>query len=177
MTNKDLEIYINKLKSGDKSAFSPIYQETYKSVYYMCYSVVKNAANAEDLTQDTFVRMYERILSYQEGTNFKAWLLQIAKNLSMNFSKRNSRIESLDPQAEEFRLEDEDSNNPQDQIDVFGAAKRVLSEEEFQIVMYIVVDGLKRREVSAMLDMPIGTVTWKYNIAMKKLKDELERHE
>ena len=96
MTNKDLEQYVNRLKTGDKSAFSPIYEATYKNVYFMCYSVVKDKSSAEDLTQDTYIRMYEKILSYENGTNFNAWLTQIAKNLSLNYIKKHNKETLID---------------------------------------------------------------------------------
>ena len=57
---------------------------------------------------------------------------------------------------------------------VFDLAAKVLSEEEYRIVMMCQIAGYKRREVAAMLDMPIGTVTWKNNEALKKLRKALE---
>ena len=58
---------------------------------------------------------------------------------------------------------------------IFDVAAKILTDEEYQIVMLCQVSGYKRREVADMLDMPIGTVTWKNNEALKKLKNHLEK--
>ena len=58
---------------------------------------------------------------------------------------------------------------------IFDIASRVLKEDEYEIVMLCQVAGYKRREVAEMLGIPIGTVTWKNNEALKKLKQELTK--
>ena len=58
---------------------------------------------------------------------------------------------------------------------LFDLAAKILPEDEYQIVMLCQVSGYKRREVAAMLGMPIATVTWKNNQALKKLKKILEK--
>ena len=58
---------------------------------------------------------------------------------------------------------------------IFDAAAKILTEEEYEILMLCQVAGYKRREVAAMLQKPIGTVTWKNNEALKKLRKYLEK--
>ena len=60
---------------------------------------------------------------------------------------------------------------------IFDLAAKILTEEEYRIVMMCQVAGYKRREAAELLDMPIGTVTWKFNEAIKKLKQNLEKEE
>ena len=84
MTNKELNIYIEKYKNGDQEAFNVIYQETYQSVYYTIYLLTKNTTIIEDFVQDTYLKVIDKIDSYKIGTNFKAWICTIAHNLSVN---------------------------------------------------------------------------------------------
>ena len=58
---------------------------------------------------------------------------------------------------------------------VFDAARKLLSEDEYEILMLCQVAGYKRREVAKMLDLSINTVTWKNNEALKKLRKYLEK--
>ena len=58
---------------------------------------------------------------------------------------------------------------------IFDVAAKILNEDEYQIVMLCQVAGYKRREVASKLNIPIGTVTWKNNEALKKLKQYLEK--
>ena len=58
---------------------------------------------------------------------------------------------------------------------IFDLAAKVLAEDEYEILMLCQTAGYKRREVAAMLNIPIGTVTWKNNEALKKLRNILEQ--
>jgi len=60
---------------------------------------------------------------------------------------------------------------------LIGIAKKILSEEEFSIVMLISVEGYKRREIADMYNLPVSTVTWKYQQSLDKLKKEIEKIE
>ena len=84
MTNKELNIYIEKYKQGDQEAFSIIYKETYQSVYYTIYLLTKNNMLIDDFVQDTYLKVIDKIDSYQLGTNFHAWISKIARNIAIN---------------------------------------------------------------------------------------------
>ena len=78
----------------------------------------------------------------------------------------------------DFDLETCDYNSSENELPyIFDIATKILSEDEYKIIMLCHVSGYKRREVSMMLDMPIGTVTWKNNEALKKLKQYLEKED
>lgn len=76
----------------------------------------------------------------------------------------------------DFDLETYDYNSGENELPyIFDIATKILSEDEYKIIMLCHVSGYKRREVAQMLNMPIGTVTWKNNEALKKLKKYLEK--
>ena len=78
----------------------------------------------------------------------------------------------------DFDLETYEYNSSENELPyIFDIATKILSEDEYKIIMLCHVSGYKRREVSVMLGIPIGTVTWKNNEALKKLKQYLEKEE
>lgn len=154
---------------GDTRAFDAIYEATNRTLYFRILYVVGDKQAAQDILHDTYLQAMTHLQSYRAGTNFMAWLSQIGRNLSLNHIKKRQR-EVLTDFADDFRYGTQEQECPY----VFDLARRVLSEEEYQIVMLCQVAGYKRREVAQKLDMPLSTVTWKNNQALHKLQQHLQ---
>lgn len=169
----ELERKISKLKKGDKRAFDFIYDKTNRAVYFTALYVVKDKSRAEDVLQDTYLRALSRLDQYEAGTNFTGWLCSISKSLALNSLKKHSREVYTDFEADAYKYGARETELPY----VFELARKILPEDEYNIVMLCQVAGYKRREVAEMLGIPIGTVTWKNNRALKKLKDNLEEEQ
>ena len=173
MIHDKLEKKISNLKNGDGNAFDYIYEHTHRAVYFTIFYIVKDKMYAEDILQDTFVRAISFINEYREGTNFIGWICSIGKSLALNHLKKYRREIPTDFDADAYKY---GSNEPELPY-IFDVAAKILSEDEYKIVMLCQVAGYKRREVSAMLGIPLGTVTWKNNEALKKLRNHLEKED
>ena len=171
MDYKKLERKIEKLKEGDLEAFDYIYDCTNRVVYFSILKIVRDKIYAEDILQDTYMRALSCLSQYKANTNFIGWICTIGKSLSVNHLKQYRHEIDVD-----FDLETCDYNSSKNELPyIFDIATKILSDDEYKIIMLCHVSGYKRREVSMMLDMPIGTVTWKNNEALKKLKQYLEK--
>lgn len=171
MKHDRLEQKIAELKAGDTRAFDFIYERTNRSVYFAIFYIVRDKMYAEDLLQDTFVRAISSLHQYAPGTNFTAWLCAIGKSLALNHLKKYRREVPTDFEADAHKFGSGEADIPY----IFDLAARVLTEDEYEIVMLCQVSRYKRREVAEMLGIPIGTVTWKNNEALKKLRAHLEK--
>ena len=173
MDYKKLEGKIEKLKKGNLEAFDYIYDYTNRIVYFSILKIVRDKIYAEDILQDTYMRALSCLSQYKANTNFIGWICTIGKSLSVNHLKKYRHEIDVD-----FDLETCDYNSSENELPyIFDIATKILSEDEYKIIMLCHVSGYKRREVSMMLDMPIGTVTWKNNEALKKLKQYLEKED
>ena len=173
MDNKKLERKIEKLKKGDLKAFDYNYDYTNRIVYISILKIVRDKIYAEDILQDTFIRALSCLSQYKENTNFVGWICTIGKSLALNHLKKYRHEIDVD-----FDLETYDYNSSKNELPyIFDIATKILSDDEYKIIMLCHVSGYKRREVSMMLNMPIGTVTWKNNEALKKLKQYLEKED
>ena len=168
--NDKLEKHVARLKDGDRSAFDYIYDRTNRSVWFAIFYIVRDKMHAEDIMQETYVKALSVIAQYRAGTNFVAWLRSIGRSLALNHLKRAKREVPTDFEADAYKYGTREAEIPY----LFDLAARILSPEEYEIVMLCQVAGYKRREVSKMLGIPIGTVTWRNNEALKKLKTHLE---
>ena len=157
-------LMIKRLKNHDEEAFDYCY-ETYKNlVYFQIIKIVKNKELTEELVQDTFLKMYLNIDKF-DGKFFKAWLLKIANNVAISeLRKKKETIEYNDNIISEEVISSFVHN------DTLSDLKAILSPDEFIIVIYRIIYDLKTKEVAETLNLPMGTVSWKYNEAMKKAK-------
>ncbi|HPX72082.1 MAG TPA: RNA polymerase sigma factor [Acholeplasmataceae bacterium] len=164
----DILKLIEKLKNKDNEAFEIIYYQTHKMVFSIIYSIVKDDLDAEDLMQDTYIKMIENINSFKVGRNFKTWLGTIARNLAIDHYRRSQRVLNIDLQEEEqVYLESTNEN-----LDLKAEALELLetlSSDEQLIVLLRVVDELTFREISEITNRPLGTVIWSYNQSINKL--------
>ena len=168
MTNKDLVTYIKSLQTGEMNAFDPIYHETKKLVYYTVFAILKDASISEDIMQETYLKMLEKIHSFKRNVSVKSWITTIARNLAINeFNKRKRELQ-IDVTDNEIIFGTVDSNSEKELIirDILSS----LNDTERDIVIYHIVSDLTFKEISNILDIPQGTVSWKYSEAIKKLK-------
>lgn len=157
---------------GDKEAFQQLYQNTDKTIYGFILSIVKNPTDAEELMQETYLKVWVSAGGYQPQGKPLAWMFTIARNLCyMRFRDRKQEMDiSLHELAEqelgEFCPQIEDAA---DKL-VLHAALSSLNEEERQIVLLKTAGGLKHREIAAALDLPLATVLSRYHRSVKKLQ-------
>ena len=166
-----LEKKIGALREGDRSAFDYVYDRTNRTVYFAILYIVRDRMHAEDILQETYLRALSSLEQYAPGTNFPAWLRAIGRSLALNHLKKNAREVATDFDAEAWKYGTHETELPY----IFDAAMKVLAEDEYEILMLCQVSGYKRREVAEMLNIPIGTVTWKNNEALKKLRAHLSK--
>lgn len=157
---------------GDKEAFQRFYQNTDKTIYGFILSIVKNPTDAEELMQETYLKVWVSAGSYQPQGKPLAWMFTIAKNLCyMRFRDRKQEPEiGLHELTEQelgaFCPQIEDAADKM----VLYAALSSLNEEERQIVLLKTAGGMKHREIAAALGLPLATVLSKYNRSVKKLQ-------
>jgi len=164
------EDYIDLLKNKDEEAFQTVYENTKKGVFSVIVSIVKNKAVTEDLMQDTYIKMIEKINQYKRGRNFYAWLLQIAKNNALDYYRKYHRETLYDPIEQSYYHD----NLKTDEVTytVMDLVKP-LPDLDKQIVLLRAVDEMKFKDIAKVVDKPLGTVLWIYNKAIKTLQEYL----
>lgn len=101
----------------------------------------------------------------------------VSKNLSLDWLKKNSRIDELDEISEVNIKSKDDLLEKVYSNDLINIMINILSKEEYNVVYLKVVEEYTHKEISILLDEPIGTITWRYNEAIKKLRKELAYEE
>lgn len=164
----DYSKYIEGLKNKDEESFNYIYEESRHTVYAAIYAIVRDHAASQDIMQETYLTMLEKIYQYRPEYRFLSWLTTIARNKAIDYYRR---------QKKELRVDIEEMGNIMLACAPVGESRALieemldrLNETERSIYLLRVVKQLKNREIAEIMGMPLGTVLWHYSRAVKKLK-------
>lgn len=162
------EIFL-KISNGDNEAFAYLYTNTYQAVYGFLLSILNNREEAEDILQETYIKIRENASSYKHREKPMAWIFTIARNLAYMKLRKRKRFSFLSIEDAENVIGFSEVKNAEERM-ILEAAFRVLNVEERQIVILHAVSGLKHKEISQIVKRPLSTVLSKYNRAIKKLE-------
>ena len=171
--NRELDRLLLQVGEGDRDALAEVYHRARAAVYALTLSVLKDAHEAEDVTQDTFVKVWESAPGYRAQGSPMAWLLTIARNLARMRLRRAGRQVGLEEEEWNAIPADAPSVSVEDR-QVLQIALSALGEEERRIVLLHAVTGLKHREIAELLELPLATVLSKYHRGLKKMRKQLE---
>lgn len=163
------ESLLLEIGMDNDDAFREFYQLTAQTIYAYALSFVKNHHDAQDIMQDTYLKIRSCAHLYQPQGKPLAWILRITKNLCLMKFRKDRHITDDDF----FDIENNSvlsyEIDATDRI-ILKAALDILSEEERNIILLHAITGLKHREIAAALHKPLSTVLSKYNRGIKKLK-------
>lgn len=166
--------YIDLISIKNNQAFETVYFETYKGVFSMIFSIVQDRNASEDLMQDTYIKMVEKIHSYEKGRNFPAWLLQIAKNTAYDYlRKKNTENETNSLLA----VHHPTTTLPQSEVEQVEEYLSMLSLKEREVMVLRIVNQCSFSEMAFILQKPLGTIYSDYRAATKKMKDILRKEQ
>jgi len=135
---------------------------------------MKNPADAEDILQETYLKIWANAGKYTAKGTPMAWIMTIAKNLALMKLREKKRHQDLEPEEWDMSFHIPDTSGTTEDRHLLEAALNILAEEERHIILLHAVSGLKHREIAELLDMALPTVLSKYHRALKKLRKYIE---
>ena len=163
-----------KLKKGDLSVFDEFYELTKKQTFYSAYAVLKSPEKSEDILQDTYLKFLNMLNDLDLTKSISSLLITIARNLALNLIQKENRVDSMDDGNKDNYIGKEEAQISIDEEILLNRMKLILTNDEYEVVVLHVLDELKHKEIAELLNVPLGTITWRYNNAMKKLRKELK---
>ncbi len=174
------DVYLRRIKKGETAFLGDLYDLTSGILFSLCYSYFKNQHDSEDALHDAYLSLVKQIPKYSGADGFN-WMFTITKNICLNIIKKNKRViptNFTDEAVINTMGADESSEmHIHDESGIFALSEDVLKEEEFRIVILHAVHGMKFAEIAKGLGKLEGTVRWRYNNAIKKVKTEFERRQ
>lgn len=165
---ENLHEIFQKIISGDETAIEELYKNYKSLVMNIAFSIVKNRDSSEEISQIVFMKIIKLDKSKLPTTNESSWIYAVTKNQT---------IEYLRKQHNEIDIDDiYDMPNTQNEIDEiididdFNRIIKCLDEKEKEIVSLKIISNFTFKEIAEILNMPIGTVQWRYYKAVHTLK-------
>jgi RNA polymerase sigma-70 factor, ECF subfamily len=176
----DDETLLNLIAHAQENALSELYDRYSKLIYSVAMNALADQALAEEITQDVFVRVWERAGTYRnEQGSAATWLASIARNRAIDIFRQNrARHMHLNTSWEAAEnLDSPGSQNVEAEVDLSQRAQHVrwavsqLPEEQRLTLSLAYFQGLTHPEIAQMLGEPLGTVKTRIRLAMQKLRD------
>lgn len=167
---------VEKIKQGDREAFMTLTRLYQKKVFVLTYSFFRNKEDALDLVQETFLRLYQKIDTFEKGRNFEGWLLQIAKNLCIDYYRKNygkrRELES-GKTVEELNIPDaraQEAHSFADFKEILTRCVDKLAERQRTIFIMRHYNQMKNEEIAQVLNISLGTVKSLHFKAIQNLR-------
>ena len=179
----DDEALMRMISNAQELALGELYDRYSRLVYSVAYNALRSDSLAEEVTQEVFIRVWEKAHTYQaEQGKLATWLASIARNRSIDLIRRSkARPEGhLVDWAKSVSLDLPDSIDIEKQVEASQAQKRVrdalahLPEEQRRPLALAYFLGYSHREIAQTLNEPLGTVKTRIRLAMQKLRQLLE---
>ncbi len=187
---------MHRMKRGDKDALKQIYEVYLPYIYTIVFGILQNKENAEDITSDFFLKLWDISDRYEPGGGHRGWIATIARNLAIDALRKTGREmlmgaseEQSDGQAAdcvESGVTVSGSGIPDGTGSAYARQSAVedgviedltikealgrLSEKERVVVHLKIIGELSFKEIADVLKEPMGTITWRYQSAVKKLR-------
>lgn len=183
-TPTDREL-VDDTKAGNAQAFGVLVSRHQRRIFRLAQHLLRNGAEAEDVTQETFVRAYQAIGRFDGRCEPFTWLYRIAVNLSLNAIRNRKAMRNAapvdDPKTEALLFESRPSagRDPataaldREMARALCDGIDALSDTLRTTLILACVDGLGHDEISKLLGVPEGTVAWRVHEARRKLREYL----
>lgn len=165
---KELHSIFTNLKIDKEKSFNELYEKYSKLIYNIAFSILKSRENSEDVMQNVFSKIYKLDNEKLPSDNEASWLYSITKNETINYMKKLKKEVSIED-IDYVQYDDKDLKNIIDK-DSYEKIMDKLDKTEKEIVSLKIIGNMKFRNIAQLLDMPMGTVQWKYYTALHSLK-------
>ena len=172
MADRETELML-RVKVGDRAAFAELYGLYQKPLVNYLYRLCFNRALAEDLLQETFLRIWKAATTYEPTAKVSTYVFRIARNLFLNEAARRREM-ALESADKEMRADPASDLKRREIQSAVQKAIEALPEGERECLLLSEYNGFKYAEISEILGIPVGTVKSRMFSAVQRLKEMLK---
>ncbi len=178
----DTEV-IARVLQGEQTLFAVLVEKYQQYVFTLVLRFTDNREDAEEISQDVFIKAYRGLADFRGEAKFSTWLYTIVRTSCLTFlRKQQPNITSLDNERTHVQLENHESNFKADTIEtksrhaMVNEAIRLLSPDDSQIITLFYKGEQTLEEIGRIMGLDPNTVKVKLHRARRRLKDKLEKH-
>tara|TARA_R110002050_G_scaffold31363_8_gene80852 strand:- start:176 stop:781 length:606 start_codon:yes stop_codon:yes gene_type:complete len=176
--NTQEQEWITQAKNGSQAAFHQLYEMHYRKIYALCWRMLADKESAEDVCQEVFVVLWQKINNFRGESKFSTWLHSVASNVVLSYLRKQKnwlqRIFSIEEQAK-HTLPDEISVPLDDSSTLEALDKNIAKLPARARVVFVLfaVEGYRHEEIANMLNIAVGSSKSQYHRAKALLKESL----
>lgn len=168
INKQDLHLIFQEIKQGNYNKLDDLYCKYNKLIYNIVFSILKNRENSEDIVQIVFMKIFQMDKNKLPTTNESTWLYSLTKNETLNYLRKKKQEVNLD-EIYYITEEDKELNKIIDENN-YNRIIAKLNKQEREIISLKILSNMSFKEISSLLDMPMGTVQWKYYTSLYTLR-------
>jgi len=182
----DEQVLVDRISRGDNTAFQEFVERYKKKIYYVAYDITGDHDDAEDVSQEVFIKVLRSLKTFRRNAKISSWLYQISVNASIDLlRKKSSKPEKLMDDIERVDIQENlpvsstHAQNPEQSAEDFiiqnhiSEALQKVSPKERSVFVMRHYNELKIREIAEILSVSPGTVKALFYRATRKLRKEL----
>jgi RNA polymerase sigma-70 factor (ECF subfamily) len=175
MGEGDLERVVERCRGGDEQAWEALVDATADDMYRLAVSFTRRRSEAEDLTQEVYLRLWQNLHRWEPDTSFRAWAFRVARNLFIDAYRRASHERKatwVDPEFLESLAGGEDPHTlvvRRQRLEIARAALARLPEDLSRLLLLRDFADWSYEELADELGLPLGTVKSRLNRARREL--------
>ncbi|BBW92546.1 MULTISPECIES: RNA polymerase sigma factor [Pseudoalteromonas] len=164
---------IERVKSGDQSAYTMLYQLHIKRVYGLCLRLLADQSHAEDAAQEVFVQVWHKIAMFDGRSQFSTWLYSVASNIAINYLRKQK---SWVQKVVSIEQDGMDEQSAKDCKGLNGLDKLIvrLPERARMVFVLFAVEGYRHEEIAEQLGIAVGSSKSQYHRARQLLQEWYE---
>jgi len=188
----DDSVLVERCRQGDSAAMERLILKYQKRIYNVILRMCRNTDDAAELTQETFVKIIQKINEFEGRSNFYTWAFRIAVNLTLNYCQRSARIdlksldiEDIDRSRQTRRklkelLTDDSCPDPavlaqnKELCDIVMQSLMKLDDAHRAVVVLRDIEGMNYARIAEVLDIELGTVKSRLSRARSNLRKIME---
>jgi RNA polymerase sigma-70 factor (ECF subfamily) len=180
---REVDELVARAKRGERGAFDELVRRFRKRIYALCLHLTGSRTEADDITQETFLRAYRKLGEFEGRSEFFTWLYRIAMNRCFNARRDGARrrVVDLDDPRVQAAVAYDAGADPRRQTELRQLYARLvgaldaLPEEMRTTVVLVAMQGMSHEEVAVVLGVAPGTIGWRMHEARRFLRAAIDK--
>lgn len=172
MEDRQFHACMERMRAGDRKALHEVYEAYIGFIYSVVRQVLQNREDAEDVTSEFFIKLWGLADRYESRRGHRAWMAAVARNMAVDLTRKRKRellTEDIVGGLPEQAAGDDVEREVVGDISLEQALE-ILKPGEREVINLKIMGDLTFREIADILGQPMGTVTWRYQNAVRKLR-------
>jgi len=176
---QDDKTYVQKAQSGSRKAFDKLVKKYADLIFYLLYDITGNYDDAQDLTQESFLRAFTHIQKYRGEAKFTTWLYRIAYNVAIDHKRREKKIKPVEWDTIEHKVvlgkigKTDKIHYKEEKLLIEKALNKLTHSQKIAVVLHY-YHGFKMREIGEIIDCSEGTARVHLFRALQKMRNHLK---